>query len=190
MTWTFATLSVCVPVFVWFGYCSLWMHMCADSTVFFFLPLTLKTFLSVSPLPHTQTHSYQFGPPGGSSIPGWAEAHSITHLAAHAQTEHHLRAGSLRAGSERWAISQSKGEHKHTHICTNVDLLIYLLNLLISCSVRKTLSIVFTLAMRATRDRLELIMHWNNEETGTLVRSAFPSLYKDSKYKSMKNVLW
>lgn len=51
---TFATfLCLCV----WFGYCSLWMYMCADNTVFFFF-LSFKIFPSVSPLSYMHAHKH------------------------------------------------------------------------------------------------------------------------------------
>lgn len=65
-------------------------------------------------------NSYEFSPPGGPGLPGRAETHSFTHLTTHAQTEHHLWAGSLRAGPERLVQhTQIQRAHTHTHAHTN-----------------------------------------------------------------------
>ena len=90
-----------------------------DRVSFIFFLSNTSVFLSLS-VTHTHTHthnnSYQFSSPGGPGIPGWAETHSITHLAAHAKTEHHLRAGSLRAGPERWELQRAHTcKHTQTH---------------------------------------------------------------------------
>lgn len=59
-----------------------------------------------------QKNSYEFSPPGGPGVPGRAETHPFTHLTTHAQTEHHLRAGSLRAGPER-LVKHTDTAHTH-----------------------------------------------------------------------------